>query len=145
MKKKLLILFLFIESILGQYAYAEQFEIKGTSRGFEPKLIHIQPGDSVIFTNMISNNTVSVEGLIPQAAEPWNSRIGKDKEISFTEQGVYSYISVHSIQYGASGVIVVGEPVNLQESINFAENNMRGPYRVLVENLLSLEKQKKLN
>jgi pseudoazurin len=84
---------------------------------YEPMVIMIQPGDTVAWENMPTHDTQSIEGLIPEGAEPWHSELGKNYERSFTVEGIYVYKCTPHIGAGMGGAIIVGNPTNLDAII----------------------------
>lgn len=84
---------------------------------YEPLVIMIQPGDTVAWENMPTHDTQSIEGLIPEGAEPWHSQLGANYERTFTVEGIYVYKCTPHIGAGMGGAIIVGKPTNLDAII----------------------------
>lgn len=82
---------------------------------FEPLVIKINPGDSVSWRNMSTHNSESIDGLIPEGAEKWNSPMSQNYERTFTQEGIYVYKCTPHIGTGMGGAIIVGNPVNLEQ------------------------------
>lgn len=85
-----------IASLLGGTALAETFEVKTLNKSgsemmvFEPSFIKIAPGDTIHFVPTDKgHNAASIEGMIPQGAEPFEGKIGKALDVTFTTEGVY--------------------------------------------------------
>ncbi|MGL1921492.1 MAG: plastocyanin/azurin family copper-binding protein [Hyphomicrobiales bacterium] len=77
---------------------------------FSPKILKINAGDTVKFLATNSGHNVqSDDSAIPPAAQTWNSPIGKDFEMVFTEQGTYSYFCTPHRAMGMVGLILVGD------------------------------------
>ncbi len=103
-------------------AGAAEFEVKMLSTGikgqmvFEPDLVRVAPGDTVHFLAVnAGHDAVSIPGMLPDGAEPFKGELDKDLTVTFTVPGVYGYkCSPHYSMYGMVGVVVVGEPVNLE-------------------------------
>lgn len=99
-------------------AMAEVFEVQMLNNDpdnprkrnlFKPAFLHIQPGDQVRFLSTdLSHNSVSIDGLIPQDAEPWKSPISEDVTLTFEKEGVYGYKCSPHYALGMVGLIVVG-------------------------------------
>ena len=122
-------------------AVAEQVHvINAQARVFVPDTVYIQPGDTVKFINMISHNSKSVEGLIPEGAESWDSQLGINLSLVLEKEGVYGYVCVPHIGFGMVGVIVVGEPVNIDAAMEHAKTSLEGPYRRLIGKLLKVQR-----
>lgn len=84
---------------------------------FTPPVLKIAVGDKVRFVVVDkSHNTASKKGMLPEGAEPWNSKIDEEIEITFTVEGTYGYICVPHYAMGMVGLILVGD-----YSVNFEE------------------------
>ncbi|MEM9063594.1 MAG: plastocyanin/azurin family copper-binding protein [Pseudomonadota bacterium] len=85
---------------------------------FSPDLLKVDVGDEVQFINVSGNhNTESVEGMIPDGAEPWLSELRETFTVKITHEGVYGYKCTPHLKNGMVGVIVAGDPtVNLAEA-----------------------------
>ncbi len=110
-------------------------KINAQARIFKPDTIYINPGDVVQWVNMTSHNTASVEGLIPEGAKHWQSKLGENLKIKLDVVGIYAYVCQPHIGFGMVGVIVVGKPTNLDEVMSFATTKLEGPYRRLIGKL----------
>ena len=141
LKRSLLVAFFLLGSV---HASAQQIHVvNAEARIFNPDVIYIQPGDNVKFVNMTSHDTVSVEGLIPEGAKHWKSGMGNNITLSFETEGAYAYVCVPHIGFGMVGVIVVGEPVNIDAAMEHAKTNLKGPYRRLIGKLLKVQRAAK--
>lgn len=107
-----------IMSMTAQSAEAETHTVKAQGLKFMPLVVTIDNGDTVSWRNMPTHNTKSLEGLIPEGAEHWESEIGKNYDRTFTQDGIYLYKCVPHWGAGMGGVIIVGEPVNLEQIKN---------------------------
>jgi len=88
---------------------------------FEPAFLHIQPGDTVVFVPTDpGHNVASVEGMIPETADPVESAImGEPMPITFTEEGVYGLECSPHFGMGMVALIEVGAPdANLEAITN---------------------------
>lgn len=100
---------------------AETHEIQMLNRGeggvmvFEPEVLHIQPGDTVTFIAADrGHNAETIEGMIPEGAEPFEGRINEEISITFTVEGAYGYKCRPHFAMGMVGLIIVGDdPANL--------------------------------
>ncbi|MDX1573371.1 MAG: plastocyanin/azurin family copper-binding protein [Methylophaga sp.] len=97
---------------------AKTHEVTAQGLKFEPLVIKINPGDTVAWRNMSTHNSESIDGLIPEGAEKWNSPMSENYERTFTEEGIYIYKCTPHIGAGMGGAIIVGEPVNLEQIKN---------------------------
>ena len=83
---------------------------------FDPKVLFINPGDTVKFTNMSPiHDSVSIDGLIPEGAEPWKFAIGVNGSVTLNADGIYIYKCTPHYAVGMVAAVVVGEAVNLEE------------------------------
>ncbi|RME32525.1 MAG: copper-binding protein [Gammaproteobacteria bacterium] len=94
----------------------ETHVVKAVVTQFVPPVIFIQPGDTVHWTNMNGHNTHSIDGLIPEGAQPWQSKLGEDYSLTLTVPGAYIYKCDPHYSLGMVGAIVVGPvpPANLE-------------------------------
>jgi pseudoazurin len=82
---------------------------------YAPLVVNIAVGDSVAWENMSSHDTQSMEGLIPEGAEHWHSAMGENYQHTFTVEGIYIYKCTPHYGAGMGGIIIVGNPVNIEE------------------------------
>lgn len=82
---------------------------------YEPEILYIEPGDSVLFKSAGSlYASRAIPGMEPDAASPWWGQVGKDLVVTFDEPGVYGHKCGANYRLGLVGLIVVGDsPVNL--------------------------------
>ena len=113
---------------------AESHTINAEARRFVADILYIQPGDSIGWINMTSHNTVSINGLIPEGAEPWRSDLGQNLQLTLEIEGVYAYVCEPHLGFGMVGLIIVGEPTNL-EAVREAALKLEGPYRRILGKL----------
>lgn len=97
---------------------AETHTVTAQGLVFNPLVIKINPGDSVSWRNMSTHNSESMDGLIPEGAEKWNSPMSQNYERTFTQEGIYIYKCTPHIGAGMGGAIIVGDPVNLEQIKN---------------------------
>ena len=128
--------------------------INAEARIFNPDVIYVKPGDNVRFVNMTSHDAVSInqvplpdgqvyEGMLPEGAEGWKSKMGNDFTLDLDIEGVYPYVCIPHIGFGMVGVIVVGEPVNIDAAMDAARANLTGPYRRLIGKILKVQRAAK--
>jgi pseudoazurin len=81
---------------------------------FEPAVITIKKGDTVKFiaTDM-SHNSSSVDGMIPEGAEPWIGGMSQDVEVTLSKEGVYVYQCTPHNMMAMVGVIKVESSSNI--------------------------------
>ena len=81
---------------------------------FYPRVLKIAPGDTVRFVATDrGHNSASSKGMLPEGAQPWKGKIGKDIEVTFNQPGIYGYECTPHVPQGMVGLIVVeGEGMN---------------------------------
>jgi len=90
---------------------------------FEPSVLSIQPGDTVLFkATDVSHNSASIQGMIPQGAAPWTGAMSQDVKVTFDKEGVYVYQCTPHSMMAMVGVIKVGTPINLEKVKEKAES-----------------------
>ena len=94
----------------------EQYEVRMLNQGadgvmvFEPSVLQVQLGDSVTFkAENPGHNAASIEGMIPDGADPWDSGISQDITVTFNEEGTYVYQCTPHLMMSMVGVITVGD------------------------------------
>ena len=102
-------------------ATAADHEVKMLNKGeagamvFEPELITIAPGDTVTFkATDAGHNAETIPGMLPDGAEPFVGKMGKDVTVTFTEEGVYGIKCKPHLGMGMVAAVIVGAPVNLE-------------------------------
>ncbi len=96
-------------------ADAKTHTVLGQATSFNPKILFINPGDTVQWVNMTIHDSVSMQGLIPEGAEPWKFNIGQNGAVTLTEEGVYIYKCIPHYPVGMVAAIIVGNPVNIAQ------------------------------
>jgi pseudoazurin len=108
-------------------SYAQNYVVKELNVGpngnpdqFSPDFLKIQPGDSVTFQADDSGHDVmSLFNGIPAGAQPFQGQVGKSFTVTFTVPGAYVYKCQPHLSFGMVGMIVVGQPTNL-DKLSFA-------------------------
>jgi pseudoazurin len=118
MKAGMIALFL-VACALNRAAGAAEFEVKMLNKGakgamvFEPDLIKIAPGDTVHFVAVDKGHDVlSIPGMAPDGAQPFEGKISEDLTVAFPVPGVYGYKCKPHYAMGMIGLVIVGDPVN---------------------------------
>ena len=119
--KALKIIFLTLIALSPLSIISAEYTVKMLNNGkeglmvFEPSVLSIQQGDTVLFeATDVSHNSASISGMIPQGAMPWTGAMNQDIKVTFDKEGVYVYqCSPHSMM-AMVGVIKVGSPNNLE-------------------------------
>jgi len=107
-------------------ATAEDHVIVAGATNFNPMHLFVQPGDTVKWTNMTIHDTQSMDGLIPEGAEPWKSKIAQELQITVTAEGVYIYKCNPHYPNGMVGAIIVGEANNMDQIEANAKGREKG-------------------
>lgn len=109
--------------LLAGAASAAEFDVKMLNRGaegpmvFEPDMVKIAPGDTVRFiATDKGHDAMSIKGMLPDGAEPFEGKVGQDVAVTFTVPGVYGFKCKPHYAMGMVGVVVVGDPVNLEQA-----------------------------
>jgi len=126
MKKLALTLLITLSSLT---TFSEEHTVKMLNAGkegmmvFEPAVLSIKKGDTVKFiaTDM-SHNSSSVEGMIPDGAEPWVGELSQNVEVTLTKEGVYVYQCTPHNMMAMIGVIKVESSSNLMQVKQKAES-----------------------
>jgi len=104
-----------MEKIAAGPATAKTHTVYGQATSFSPNILFINPGDTVQWQNMTIHDSVSMEGLIPEGAEPWVFKLGQNGAVTLTEEGVYIYKCNPHYPLGMVAAIIVGKPVNIEQ------------------------------
>lgn len=101
-------------------ACADELQVMELNRGptgffvFAPELVRTKPGDTVDFIASDKGHDVhSVNGMIPDGAQPIDGKTNQDTKVTFSQPGVYVFAcKLHTVM-GMVGIVVVGDPVNI--------------------------------
>jgi pseudoazurin len=107
-------------------ATAEDHVIAAGATNFNPMHLFVQPGDTIKWTNMTIHDTQSMDGLIPDGAEAWKSKIGQLYEVTLDKEGVYIYKCNPHYPNGMVGAIIVGEASNMDQLDANAKGREKG-------------------
>ena len=130
--------------LLAGAASAAEHEIKVLNQGkagkmvFEPALLRVAVGDSVIFKMVDPHHFVgSVRNMTPPGAQPLRGEASKDYKVTLTVPGIYGYeCFVHIHTYGMAGIIVVGNDTSNLAAVRAALAQTPERERVQLEALL---------
>ena len=111
-----------VMSVITNAAFAAEHIVEMKNMGadgsmvFEPAVVRAEIGDTVRFvaTDM-AHNSVSADGLIPAGANTWQGDMNEEVVVTLGEEGVYVYQCAPHLALGMVGVIVAGEPTNLEQ------------------------------
>src|SRR5207302_10289469 len=98
-------------------ALADETTVTAKATAFDPMVNFIKPGDTVKWTTMAGHDTASVQGMIPEGAQPWQSKLGEEFSVTVEKEGAYIYKCTPHVGLGMVGAIVVGEgqPKHLEQ------------------------------
>lgn len=83
---------------------------------WRPRILFIQPGDTVVWRGMQSHETQLIDGLAPDGAAGWRSDLNEEGfSVMLHVEGAYVYTCLTHLRAGMFGAIVVGdlEPADL--------------------------------
>jgi len=123
-------IFISLLTLLSSGARADNLTIQTQGISFDPQVLIIQPGDTVQWTDMSVHSSLSVDELIPEHAEAWQSSIGESFEKTFTQEGIYIYQCQPHSKLGMAGAIIVGTPQNLEQ---LKAHKIDGPLQKAIE------------
>jgi pseudoazurin len=105
-------------------ALADEIVVTAKATAFDPMVIFIKPGDTVKWTTMAGHDTASIEGMTPEGAQAWQSKLGEEFNVVLDKEGAYIYKCTPHVGLGMVGAIVVGEgqPKNLEQIHAHPEN-----------------------
>lgn len=101
------------------HASAAEFEVKMLNKGekgtmvFEPDFVSAAPGDTIKFVPTDKgHNAETIKGMIPDGAEPFEGKLGKEISVTLQTEGVYGVRCKPHYGLGMVMLIQVGAPVN---------------------------------
>ncbi|QFU14810.1 pseudoazurin [Microvirga thermotolerans] len=104
-------------------ANAAEVEVKMLNKGtegvmvFEPALVKINPGDTVKFVAADKGHNVeSIDTMLPEGGKTFVGKINEEMTVTFDKPGVYGYKCKPHYGMGMVGMVVVGEPANLDQA-----------------------------
>ncbi|TWI35931.1 pseudoazurin [Paracoccus sulfuroxidans] len=102
--------------LMASPALAEVHEVKMLNRNdqgsmiYEPQFLRIAPGDSVRFLpTQPGHNAATVEGMLPEGAEPFRSKINQEFEVTFDVPGTYGIKCSPHFAMGMVMLVQVGD------------------------------------
>lgn len=97
-------------------AFAVNFDVLMLNKGeagtmvFEPALVRVAPGDTVTFlATDKGHNAETIKGMLPEGAEPFKGKMGKDVVVTFDVPGAYGIKCAPHLAMGMIALVVVGE------------------------------------
>lgn len=75
---------------------------------FSPRVLAIDPGDTVRFLPVDpGHNAQTIDGMVPEGAEGWRSKLNEEFEVTLSVPGIYGYKCAPHLGMGMVGVIFV--------------------------------------
>lgn len=122
-KRTAVLLAAFASLVLVGGAHAADHEIQMLNKGekgamvFQPDFIQAAPGDTVTFQPTDkSHDAESIKGMLPDGAEPFKGKISQPITVTVNAEGVYGVKCTPHYGMGMVALIVVGQPVNIEEA-----------------------------
>lgn len=127
---------------LGSAATAETFEVQMLNRSdrgamvFEPASLRIAVGDTVKFIPTDrGHNAETVEGMLPEGAEPFSGAMNGEIDVTFTEEGFYGVRCKPHFGMGMVMAIAVGDETTAPD--DFLEGRLPKKAKAAFEDALS--------
>ncbi len=113
----------FAATTMAGAAYAADHQVQLLNKGehgvmvFEPNYVEAAPGDTVTFVPTDKgHDAASIDGMIPDGAQPFKGEISKPITVTVDKEGVYGVKCVPHYGMGIVALILVGNPVNLEQA-----------------------------
>src|SRR5690606_10606206 len=104
-------------------AGAAEIEIQMLNKGekgamvFQPDFVRAAPGDTIKFIPVDKGHDAqSIDGMIPEGATPFKGKMNEEVSVVVEKEGVYGVKCAPHYGMGMVALIVVGEPVNLDQA-----------------------------
>lgn len=104
-------------------ANAAEVEVKMLNKSadgimvFEPSLVRINPGDTVKFIAADKGHNVeTVDNMLPEGGKAFVGKVNEELAITFDKPGVYGYKCKPHYSIGMVGMVVVGNPTNVDQA-----------------------------
>ena len=104
-------------------AGAAEVEVKMLNKGtdgvmvFEPALVKVNPGDTVKFVaSDKGHNVETIDTMVPEGGKTFVGKINEELAITFDKAGVYGFKCKPHYGMGMVGMIVVGDPANVDQA-----------------------------
>lgn len=108
-----------VAGFLATGAQAGEHEVHMLNKGadgamvFEPALVRAEPGDTIRFVPTDKgHNAESIKGMIPDGADAFKGKIGKEISVTLDKEGVYGVRCKPHFGLGMVMLVEVGKPVN---------------------------------
>ena len=122
--------------VLSGKVVAETVEVKVSGMKFDPVVVFVKAGDTVMWTGLPtgSHDGVAIPGMVPEGAELFNEK-EEGATVTLDKEGAYVYACSPHLGLGMVGAIVVGDkmPTNMEQIQKSPEN--KGPVARTVKEL----------
>ncbi|OCW56332.1 pseudoazurin [Hoeflea olei] len=107
---------LLLATLVGGTALAETVEVRMLNKSgketmvFEPAFVRIAKGDTIKFVpEDKGHNAESIDGMLPDGAEPFKGKLGKEVEVTFVTPGLYGVECKPHFAMGMVMTVAVGD------------------------------------
>jgi len=130
--------------LCAQQSLADEHIIKGVITNWVPQVTYAKPGDTLKFVQMAGHDSQSIDGMIPEGAQPWKAAMGAEGfSVKLDKEGAYIFKCNPHMTTGMVGAVVVGEgaPQNLAaletsaETVKLGKNMVVRTLRKMKEDL----------
>jgi pseudoazurin len=109
--------------LMAGMANAETIEVKMLNKGeagtmvFEPAFVTAASGDTITFVPTDKgHNAETIKGMLPEGAEKFKSKLGKEFSVTLTEEGLYGIKCTPHYALGMVALIQIGAATNLDDA-----------------------------
>ena len=96
--------------LCAQQSLADEHIIKGVITNWVPQVTYAKPGDTLKFVQMAGHDSQSIDGMIPEGAQPWKAAMGAEGfSVKLDKEGAYIFKCNPHMTTGMVGAVVVGE------------------------------------
>ena len=94
----------------GSFVHADEHVVQAVVTQWRPLVTFAKPGDTIRFKSMIGHDTQTIEGMFPDGAKPWASKLGEEDFVATVDkEGAWIFKCNPHITSGMVGVVVVGD------------------------------------
>ncbi len=120
---------------------AEEHVVKAAVTKFLPLVVFAEPGDTIVWQNMAGHDTASMNGMVPEGAEAWQSKMGEIYSITVDKEGTYLYKCTPHSSLGMMGAIIVGGNTDNLEAIKAGVDASGEPKGMVKRVIRKVEKE----
>lgn len=114
-------LLLLVSALLSQFTLAAEHTVEMRNASidgtmvFSPGVVKAEVGDTIHFVPVHKgHNAETIPGLIPEGATGWKGAINATLSVTLDKEGVYVYQCRPHAAMAMVGVVVAGQPVNIE-------------------------------